>query len=674
MAAGVARVVLFAICASLSYTAAVTCPDLPADTTAAKLSLIAATYNTTSTQQLAFNGTHGWGPTLRLTLGRLYQIDVTNADIQEGTTVHWHGQRLLNASWADGAAGLTQGAIPPGGTFTYRFLAEPAGTHWYHSHMMGQFGDGLRGALVVTDPADPLKEFYDEDQHLMLLADVFNSSLAQQLASHQAGSAPMAMCAGMDISDAPFYAIEINGQSFTSTGRAAVFTVKQGKQYRYRTVGGMSSWALRVSVEGHNITLIALDGHPIAPAAATAFEVNSGERADFVLTADQPVANYWINVATLTGHNSPAILHYEGAPDPATDPAFSETSFTSNFGCLDTNQPGVVGVKQAAALKAGPNVPSPPQESSRQITLYLANAGSNLVPASFAESATLDSNAYGFSASSAETLPAAGSAVCPEARQGAYCWSMNWKVFQMPPQLPIYSAANNGSAIGTAADNAYTITLKQGEVVDLALINTGYMVHPMHLHGASFWVLAAGVGNILAPDGTINTTAAGYNLVDPAFRDMISVQTARITSDTTMVSRNGHDGMGTMLEASDVAGLNTSGTSQPMDSGSASTSAGGGHGGHGGGSPAPMQSPPNNFVAGPSNGGHGGHTPMVPISPDDLGYAVIRFRADNPGVWAFHCHIDLHSMSGMMMLFTVAPTVSTTNTSWYAPAGLQCTI
>lgn len=78
------------------------------------------------TQTLAFNGTK-WGPTLRLSLGQLYQIDVTNADIAGGTSVHWHGQHVANASWADGAQGLTQGAIPPGGTFSYRFAAGPAG-------------------------------------------------------------------------------------------------------------------------------------------------------------------------------------------------------------------------------------------------------------------------------------------------------------------------------------------------------------------------------------------------------------------------------------------------------------------------------------------------------------------------------------------------------------------
>ncbi|KAA8915962.1 hypothetical protein TRICI_001879 [Trichomonascus ciferrii] len=34
-----------------------------------------------------------------------------------------------------------------------------------------------------------------------------------------------------------------------------------------------------------------------------------------------------------------------------------------------------------------------------------------------------------------------------------------------------------------------------------------------------------------------------------------------------------------------------------------------------------------------------------------FGHAVIRFKADNPGIWAFHCHILWHLTTGMMMQF-----------------------
>lgn len=38
-----------------------------------------------------------------------------------------------------------------------------AGTFWYHSHVSTQYGDGLRGPLVVYDTQDPHANLYDVD-------------------------------------------------------------------------------------------------------------------------------------------------------------------------------------------------------------------------------------------------------------------------------------------------------------------------------------------------------------------------------------------------------------------------------------------------------------------------------------------------------------------------------
>ena len=37
-----------------------------------------------------------------------------------------------------------------------------------------------------------------------------------------------------------------------------------------------------------------------------------------------------------------------------------------------------------------------------------------------------------------------------------------------------------------------------------------------------------------------------------------------------------------------------------------------------------------------------------------LGYVVVRFRTDNPGVWYFHCHHEFHMTSGMDMILSEA--------------------
>lgn len=36
------------------------------------------------------------------------------------------------------------------------------------------------------------------------------------------------------------------------------------------------------------------------------------------------------------------------------------------------------------------------------------------------------------------------------------------------------------------------------------------------------------------------------------------------------------------------------------------------------------------------------------------GWTALRFKADNPGVWAFHCHIEPHLHMGMGVIFAEA--------------------
>lgn len=52
--------------------------------------------------------------------------------------------------------------------------------------------------------------------------------------------------------------------------------------------------------------------------------------------------------------------------------------------------------------------------------------------------------------------------------------------------------------------------------------------------------------------------------------------------------------------------------------------------------------------------------PPTPMRRDVIGvnpggYAVIRFTADNPGVWLFHCHIEWHMNQGLIATMIEAP-------------------
>lgn len=41
------------------------------------------------------------------------------------------------------------------------------------------------------------------------------------------------------------------------------------------------------------------------------------------------------------------------------------------------------------------------------------------------------------------------------------------------------------------------------------------------------------------------------------------------------------------------------------------------------------------------------------VTVPDGGYTVLRFKADNPGYWLFHCHIEFHVEIGMGLVFKV---------------------
>jgi FtsP/CotA-like multicopper oxidase with cupredoxin domain len=95
------------------------------------------------------NGTSP-GPVIRAVQGQLVEVRLVNESVREGVTLHWHGVDVPNA--ADGVAGVTQDAVRVGETYTYRFVADQAGTFWYHSHQASneQVKRGLLGALVVV--------------------------------------------------------------------------------------------------------------------------------------------------------------------------------------------------------------------------------------------------------------------------------------------------------------------------------------------------------------------------------------------------------------------------------------------------------------------------------------------------------------------------------------------
>lgn len=132
------------------------------------------------------------GPTIYA--DELDWINVTVRNfLQVGATIHFHGVLQKDTPWADGAPGITQRPIGHGETYNYLFhLIDQSGALWYHSHFRGYQSDGIYGLMYIR-PARrwkrPYELFTSNRDHLKLLeqlekapayliaADVFHQAM-----------------------------------------------------------------------------------------------------------------------------------------------------------------------------------------------------------------------------------------------------------------------------------------------------------------------------------------------------------------------------------------------------------------------------------------------------------------------------------------------------------------
>lgn len=204
-------------------------------------------------QAFAYNGQVP-GPTIRVTEGDRVRVVLKN-ELPESTSIHFHGLSTPNAM--DGVPFITQPPVRPGQTFTYEFVARPAGSHMYHSHNGDdQITRGLLGAFIV-DPRDRSRE----------------PQVAQDVV--------------VIVNDGPL-GYTLNGKSFPAT---QPIVVKRGQRLRIRY---MNEGQIIHPMHLHGLPqqVIAKDGNRLAqPYAVDTVNVAPGERYDLLVTAD--VAGTW---------------------------------------------------------------------------------------------------------------------------------------------------------------------------------------------------------------------------------------------------------------------------------------------------------------------------------------------------------------------------------------------
>ncbi|KAL9715578.1 Laccase-1 [Leucoagaricus gongylophorus] len=240
--------------------------------------------------------------------------------MRRSVSIHWHGLFQARTSDMDGPAFVNQCPIPPNTTFVYDFsVPGQSGNFWYHSHLSTQYCDGLRGAIVIYDPNDPLKHLYDVDnEDTVITLGEWYHILAPD------GNNAFFSTGIVPVQDSGL----INGKGRFNGGPLvpfAVVNVEQGKRYRLRIFALSCRPFFTFSIDNHNITFMEADGIEHDPVEVQNIDIYAAQRVSAILNANQPVNNYWIRAPPTGGNaaNNPnlnisltlAILRYRGAAD-----------------------------------------------------------------------------------------------------------------------------------------------------------------------------------------------------------------------------------------------------------------------------------------------------------------------------------------------------------------------
>ncbi|KAG2069773.1 laccase [Suillus decipiens] len=374
------------------------------------------------------------GPLIMAQKGDNFSIEVANEltdmSMDMVTSVHFHGIYQNRTSYADGTASITQCPVMPNNSYVHTFSAQgQAGTFWYHSHYSIQYCDGLRGAMVIYDPEDPLGYMYnvDDANTVITLPDWYHAEA--MVLRYVIGN----------VADSTL----INGLGRYVGGPAsdlAVISVEQGKRYRFCLVGMTCDSNFQFSIDGHSMMVIEADGQLTEPLVVDQLQILAGQRYSVVVAADQPVNNYWVRSlpdtanASFVGGTNSAILRYIGAPQ--VEPTTVNTTSTNPL--EETNLHALIN----------PAAPGIPEYGAADINLNLQVANINGI---------------------------------------FFVNNVSFTAPTVPVLMQILSGAQEATDL---MPNGSIIILEANKVVELTLSTTGPGgPHPIHLHGHFFSVV-----------------------------------------------------------------------------------------------------------------------------------------------------------------------------------------
>ena len=305
------------------------------------------------------------GPTIEVYQGTEIIVHINNKMANEATSFHWHGLYQQGTPWMDGVSTITQCAILPGQSFTYRFIANPIGTHWYHSHHGIQRPDGLFGALIIHQNSQiPIEEnlhkkICNDRQSILIINEWFHQHnediLLQRIGPGFRSNGPQKPAnpwtfniAGKIASETPFKSILFNGKGRIKLNKTNMETPLEyiyidstKNTHCFRIIHSGMERSIKLSIDQHKFILISSDGFDIEPTfLLDSLILTPGETYDFYInTTNKTIDNYWIRAKTLeieSKNEGWAILNYKGAKNN-TLPITKENSCLN--GCFVANCP-----------------------------------------------------------------------------------------------------------------------------------------------------------------------------------------------------------------------------------------------------------------------------------------------------------------------------------------------
>lgn len=445
----------------------------------------------------------------------------------------------------DGPVGVTQCPIQPGSRFTYNFTINQPGTYWYHSHVRGQYPDGLRGPLIIHDPDSPFNGQYDEEL-VLTVSDWYHDEMP-------------GLIEGFISKDNPTGAEPVPKNALFNETQNLTVPVEPGKTYLFRMVNIGAFAGQYVWFEGHNISIVEVDGIYTQPAVADRIYLSAAQRCSFLLTTRNDTSANFPFVASMDTV-SPSFSHLPLKISGGTDlpPRTSSTPFpTTSTGM----SPG--GCRTTVRSHC-PNQRWLMNSTSLTTSLWYhmttrRSLARQTIRSSWRSSWTTSETGP----TSKSTRPDPDSQI-PSADSKPPSAFFNNITYKAPKVPTLYTALSSGETANNAqvyGSHTHSFVLQKGEVVQLVVDNADTGKHPFHLHGHAFqavWRSEEDAG----PFADSNATDADFTQL-PMRRDT--------------------------------------------------------------------------FVLPPQ------------------GNIVLRFRADNPGVWLFHCHIEWHVESGLIATMVEAP-------------------